>query len=196
MSRYWHRRRRSRKPQPEELVLVLIAMVVLAIYSPQAQTIFLQFWYIYFFAAVILISIFIKKQYEQYKLSKSGIYEVDGMSGTDFEFFLSSLFSKLGYKVQHTGKVGDLGSDLIIEMGGIKIAVQAKRYKENVGPDAIREVNAVVKPLNCTMGMVVTNSFYTNEAIYLAKENNVTLWDRNDLVDNILVSQKQNNLTS
>jgi restriction system protein len=130
------------------------------------------------------------KIYHRYKLSKAGISEVDKMSGTDFEMFLSSLFNKLGYKVQHTGKIGDLGSDLIIEMGGVKIAVQAKRYTGNVGPDAVREVNTVMRPRNCTLGMVVTNSYYTNEAKYLAKQNNITLWDRNDLVNNILKTQK------
>jgi len=130
------------------------------------------------------------KIYHYRRLSKAGIYEVDKMSGTDFEIFLSSLFSKLGYKVQHTGKTGDLGSDLVIEMGGARIAVQAKRYEGNVGPDAVREVNTVMRPRNCASGMVVTNSYYTSEAKYLAKQNNIALWNRNDLVNNILKSQK------
>ena len=190
MSRYWHRRRRSRRPQPEEFVLVLVAMVALAIYSPQSRAIFMSFWYIYFFAIIGLGLFVASKIYHQYKLSKAGIYEVDKMSGQDFEMFLSSLFSKLGYNVQHTGKTGDFGSDLILEMDGIRIAVQAKRYKENVGPDAVREVTTVLRPRNCTLGMVVTNSYYTDEAKFLAKENNIALWNRNDLVNNILKTQK------
>lgn len=148
-------------------------------------------WYLYAFALLAITVIGASKLYHQYKLSKAGIYEVDKMSGQDFENFLMSLFQRLGYKVQHTGKTGDLGSDLIIEMDGIRTAVQAKRYKQRVGPDAIREVNTVIKPRNCTLGMVVTNSYYTNEAEYLAKQNNIVLWDRNDLVNNILKSRNQ-----
>jgi restriction system protein len=165
----------------------------MAIAYPPVRQIIASVWYIYAFAILILVIFVAFKLYHQYKLSKAGISEVDKMSGQDFEMFLYSLFSKLGYKVQHTGKIGDLGSDLIIEMDGIRTAVQAKRWKGNIGPDAVREVNTVIKPRNCTLGMVVTNSFYTNEAEYLAKQNNIALWDRNDLVNNILKSREKTN---
>ena len=164
-------------------------MLVLSVFYPPIRQSVISVWYLYAFAIVVIAVIGANKIYHQYKLSKAGIYEVDKMSGQDFENFLMSLFQRLGYKVQNTGKTGDLGSDLIIEMDGIRTAVQAKRYKQRVGPDAVREVNTVIKPRNCTLGMVVTNSFYTNEAEYLAKQNNIALWDRNDLVNNILKSR-------
>lgn len=189
MSRY--RYRRSRPPKPEELVILLVVLMVLAIIFPQVRQSVISLWY--FYAPLILgFGIYIAyKLYHRYKINKADIRGVDEMSGTDFEMYLTNLFSKLGYKVEHTGKIGDLGSDLVIEMGGIRIAVQAKRYKGNIGPDAIREVNTVMKPRKCTLGIVVTNSYYTDEAKYLAKQNNVALWDRDDLINNILKSQKQ-----
>jgi len=190
VSRYWRRRKSYNSGHPEDFIFLLLVVLVLSIFYPPIRQAVASVWYIYAFAILVIGVIVVNKIYRQYKLSKAGIYEVDKMSGTDFEMFLSGLFSKLGYKVQHTGRIGDLGSDLIIEKGGVRIAVQAKRYKENVGPDAIREVNTVIRPRNCTLGMVVTNSYYTNEAKYLAKQNDITLWDRDDLVNNILKAQK------
>lgn len=191
MSRYYYRHRRYSRTRPEDFIFLLLGILILSIFYPPIRQTVMSFWYIYTFAVLGIGIIVSSKIYHQYKLSKAGIYEVDKMSGQDFENFLMSLFQRLGYKVQHTGKTGDLGSDLIIEMDGIRTAVQAKRYKERVGPDAVREVNTVIKPRNCTLGMVVTNSFYTQEAEYLAKQNNIALWDRNDLVNNILKSRNE-----
>jgi len=196
MSRSWRKHKRYNSGRPEDLIFLLLVTLVLSIIYPPIRQVIISFWYIYTFGILGIGIIVAIKIYHQYQLSKAGIYEVDKMSGTDFEMFLVSLFSKLGYKAQHTGETGDLGSDLIIEMGGVKIAVQAKRYTGNVGPDAVREVNTVMRPRNCTLGMVVTNSYYTDEAKYLAKQNNIALWDRNDLVSNILKSQKTGEVTS
>ena len=189
MSKYWYKRRYKRQ-KPEDFVFLLLAILVLSIFYPPIHQAVMSIWYIYAFAIVIIVAMLGYKIYHYQKLSKAGIYEIDKMSGTDFELFLTSLFSKQGYKVQHVGKIGDYGVDLIVEVNGIRTAVQAKRYKSNVGPDAVREVNTVIKPRNCSQGMVVTNSFYTQEARFLAKSNNIALWDRNDLVDNILKTQK------
>lgn len=186
MSRYWYGRRRSKSVRIEDFIFLLLLVLIAAIFYPPARPIIASMWYVYAFAIVIIgIAIGIKIHH-QYKLSKAGIYEIDKMSGTDFEMFLTSLFTKLGYKVVHTGTIGDWGSDLILEKDGVKIAVQAKRYQGSVGPDAVREVNTVIKPRNCTNGMVITNSYYTEEAKMLAKANNITLWNRDDLVNTIL----------
>jgi restriction system protein len=81
--------------------------------------------------------------YEYYKLSKSGIFDIDKMSGTEFEDRLAVLFGNLGYNVQRTGKIGDYGVDLVIEKNGIRTAVQAKCYKPGkVHPDAVQQVYA------------------------------------------------------
>jgi restriction system protein len=190
--RYWHRRRKK----PEDFATLLIAVLILSIFLPPVRQVITSSWYLYAILIIVLLFSVAIRINHRIKLSKAGIYEVDKMSGTDFEIFLSDLFSKLGYKTQRVGHSGDLGSDLILEMDGIRIALQAKRYKEQVGPDAVREVNTVLRPRNCTLGMVVTNSFYTDEAKYLARENNITLWDRNDLINNILRSKKGRLLNS
>ena len=190
MSRYRHRYRRNRPPNPEELFGVVILLLVLSItYPPVGHAFAPLLFFLPFFILFFAVFIFIKFK-ERQRILNSGITEIDEMSGQDFEIFLVGLFSKLGYKVEHTGKTGDFGVDLVIELNDIRTIVQAKRYKEKVGEDAVREAYSAMYMHNCILSMVVTNSYYTPMAKELAKSNNVALWDRNDLVNNILKSQE------
>ncbi|HEV7566481.1 MAG TPA: restriction endonuclease [Microbacteriaceae bacterium] len=105
------------------------------------------------------------------------------MTGTDFEHRLVELFKGLGYSVRHTGRLGDFGADLVIERGGRKTAVQAKRYtSRQVGLSAVREALGACGIYSCDSSMVVTNSTFTWRARKLAEANNVDLWDRAKLV--------------
>ncbi len=97
------------------------------------------------------------------------------ISGPDFENLLYRLFSAMGYAVQKTGKTGDQGGDLIANMSGQRIVIQAKRYTGTVGNAAIQEAVAAKKYYDCNRIMVATNSSFTREAIELAKVNDVEL---------------------
>lgn len=128
--------------------------------------------------------------FKRNKIIKSGINEIDKMSGKDFEFYLKHLFEKLGYKAVHighsySGHRGDFGGDLIIEKDGIKTVIQAKCYNGLVGIDAVREVMGAMKYYQCQRAMVVTNSSYTDEAITMAQSADVELWGRNKLIEKI-----------
>ncbi len=103
---------------------------------------------------------------------------IDKMDGQQFEVYLAKKFKELGYKVVITPYQGDQGADLIIEKDGIKTAVQAKRYSENVGNAAVQEIIAGKIYYGCDKAMVVTNSDFTKAAKDLARRANVTLWDR------------------
>ncbi len=138
---------------------------------------------------LLLLSILIKG-FQYWRLVKSGMLEIDKMPGEDFEKRLAILFGNLGYKVQHTGRIGDYGIDLVIEKDGIRTAVQAKCYKrERVGLSAIQQVYAGKNEYGCSEALVVTNSHFTTQAVQLAKVNNVRLWSRRYLIK-ILLNEK------
>ena len=120
--------------------------------------------------------------------------EVDKMNGTDFEVFLTSLFSRLGYKAEHVGHTGDYGVDVVAEREGKKFAIQAKCYgfKGRAGEDAVREAFGGINIYNCTNAIVVTNRFFTPKAKQLAKSDNVELWDRYALAKAIILANKLN----
>ncbi|AKB47751.1 hypothetical protein MSKOL_1974 [Methanosarcina sp. Kolksee] len=107
--------------------------------------------------------------------------KIDVMEGEDFENFLKSVFENLGYSVKGTRRTGDQGADLILSKDGKKTAVQVKRYSSKVSNKAVQEVVASKALYKCTEGLVVTNNYFTNSAIELAKANSIGLIDRDEL---------------
>lgn len=111
--------------------------------------------------------------------------DIDLMTGIEFENFLCDLFQKMGYHTLSTKASGDQGIDVIAEKDSIKIGIQAKCYTGTVGNSAIQEVVAGKTYYSCDKVMVITNSRFTKAAMDLAKSNNVILWDRDMLKENL-----------
>ena len=107
---------------------------------------------------------------------------VDKMTGEEFEEFLELHFKKEGYKNHLTPKTSDYGADLVVKKGKEKIVVQAKRWNQNVGVEAVQQAVASIKYYKAHRAMVITNSSFTENARNLAKANNVTLIDRKDIL--------------
>ena len=74
-------------------------------------------------------------------------------------------------------------ADLILKKDGEKIVVQAKRYSNKVGIEAVQQIIGAKEYYKATKGMVVTNSFFTPNAVKLASSSNIELWDRNKLLN-------------
>lgn len=115
------------------------------------------------------------------KPSKYTIDEIDLMSGTEFEEFISFMFSKMGYTTHLTPPTGDQGIDVIAIKNNIRIGIQAKCYTNSVSNAAVQEVVAGKGFYSCDKAMVITNNYFTSSAVSLAESNNVVLWDRNFL---------------
>lgn len=109
--------------------------------------------------------------------------QVDNLSGRDFEWYVAQTLEKQGYKTRVVGGVnqGDYGADIIAQKDGVKTAVQTKRWNWNVGISAVYEAIGSAKYYNCAQSMVVTNNYFTQPAINLAKAANCILVDRDTL---------------
>ncbi len=135
--------------------------------------------------AILLIYRYVKKQlYLHSPLSK-----VDRMSGEQFEEYLKYNFEEFGYKVSLTPKSGDFGADLVCKKDGQTLIIQAKRYKDKVRNSAIQEIVAAKAYYGADKCMVVTNSYFSDAAVELAKANNVELWDRETLFKNKILKK-------
>ena len=121
------------------------------------------------------------KKMKQNRYLRSNLGKVDKMTGEEFEEYLAAHFDNLGYKVEHIGQTGDYGADLILYRDEISIVVQAKRYQDKVGVKAVQEVISAKEYYGCDDAMVVTNSYFTPNAIQMATQCNVELWDREDI---------------
>ena len=63
------------------------------------------------------------------------------LNGLAFEEYLRQLFTDLGYSAEKTPASGDFGADLILSTKDKKIVVQAKRYSNEIGFDAVKEIH-------------------------------------------------------
>jgi len=132
------------------------------------------------------LEIFIGKQ--KNKMSKPGWGQqksIDLMTGKEFEEFLVQLFKTCGYNVTKTEPGYDYGADMVLERYGERTVVQAKRQKRSVGLKAVQEVTAARKYYRAHKTLVVINGTFTRNAKELAKSNNVELWDRKRLMQEI-----------
>lgn len=99
------------------------------------------------------------------------------MSGDKFESFIETLLTKMGYQdVDLRGGPGDEGIDLLCQMSQginqVKTAVQAKCKlpKNKVGPKDVRLLRDVLPKFQCSQGVLITTSKFTNEAQTAASE--------------------------
>lgn len=131
-----------------------------------------------------------KKEYEMRKLeselfassaSMKDMDYIDKLSGFEFEDFLEDLFIELGYKTKDLPYSNDYGADLIISKGFNEIVIQAKNYTSNVGNTAVQEVIAAKSYYKSDIAMVITNSYYTENAIKTAEASEIILVDRDGL---------------
>jgi len=111
------------------------------------------------------------------------ISDIDKMDGIEFELVLKELFQNMRYNVELTSHTNDMGADLILSKSGERISVQAKNWSANVGNSAIQEVVSSLKVYKAQRGMVITSSYFTNQAMTLADHNHVELWNRDKLIE-------------
>ena len=64
--------------------------------------------------------------------------------------------------------------------------IQSKRWSKTVRVDAIQEVHAAKDIYDTNRAMVITNSFFSDDAIRMADKLYVELWDRNRLIQEIM----------
>ncbi|MDR6554668.1 restriction endonuclease [Paenibacillus qinlingensis] len=81
-----------------------------------------------------------------------------------------------GYQVECIGGSGDHEVDLILKgKEGYKIAVQCKRWKQDVGNDIVLRLKAGKQVHGCYDAWIVTTSNYTRAAKEAAEKLNIKL---------------------
>ncbi len=116
-------------------------------------------------------------------LLSSDITAIDIMEGYEFENYLKTMFFYAGFDVEVTSKSRDYGADLVLRRNNAIVVVQAKRYKKAVGIKAVQEILASATHYMATEAWVITNSYFTDQAEQIAKENRVRLIDRDELIE-------------
>ncbi len=121
------------------------------------------------------------------------IENVDSLEGYDFEMLVCVLMENCGFKCKQTPKSKDYGADVLATKEGITLALQTKLYYgHTVGNKAVQEAYSAKTYFNAQVGVVVTNSTFTKNAINSAQKLNVMLWDRQVFKTLLKQTPKQN----
>lgn len=119
---------------------------------------------------------------------------IDAMSadGWQFEQYCADILQIIGYtNVKVTSGSGDYGIDILAEYNGVTYAIQCKCYSHTVGNKAVQEAFSGKEFYKRMVGVVMTNSTFTQAAVKTATETRVLLWDRTKLREMILAAKPE-----
>lgn len=118
------------------------------------------------------------------------VYELDHLSGHDFEDVMATIFERHGYRVERTPATADEGRDLILHTDSDTIIVECKHRKGSIGRPVVQKLQgATISYDGATQGLVVTTGSFANTAFdYVQQSNRQTrvqldLWDHSTLVE-------------
>lgn len=151
--------------------------------------------FIYLVCKLLFIKIvrfFSKPAY--FKNKKFLINEINKMSGAEFEELLVHLFRQQGFQVNQVPKSDFICADLILKKKQELIVVQTKRRSINIGVSAVNEVVNAAANHKAHQKWIVTNRYYTKEAIAQASVNKVVLLNRDDLLAMLKAYKEKNKI--
>lgn len=176
---------RAKRTNLINLILALVCVVlVLGILESLTRTV-LGWLFLIALAALAASAVFLLKVYPAWRKSDAyralQLADVDNMSGEQFERYVNELLKAQGYKTEMTPVRNDYGVDIVAEMGGVRYAIQCKRYGENISRGAVSDAVSGKHYYNCGQAMVVTNRYFRQGARELASASQCLLVDRDAL---------------
>lgn len=106
----------------------------------------------------------------------------DYMDGHQFEYFCADTLKRNSFaNVEVTRGSGDHGVDILAEKDGITYAIQCKCYSSNIGNSAVQQAHTGKSLYHRDIAVVMTNRYFTTQAIEEANALGVKLWDRDKL---------------
>ena len=177
--------RKKSSPFANKYLLIFFGIILLVLtLQEMAQTAAGGFWLVVLGGLAFLLVYLLKIQPDRQKAEAYRaleLAEVDNMSGNQFELYVNELLKAQGFKTEMTPTRNDYGVDIVAERNGVRIAVQCKRYGENISRGAVSDAVAGKHYYNCSQAMVVTNRHFRQGARELAGASQCLLVDRDAL---------------
>ncbi|WP_051633642.1 restriction endonuclease [Bacillus sp. UNC41MFS5] len=123
---------KKQQRQLEDSIKLILLLAAGASYY-FTQRLYVTLWVVGVVMILIIALVVLQNKRQKERLRKSGIKDIDSMDGIQFEYYLQELYLSRGYEAEVTNASGDYGADFLLNNGGKKIVVQAKRYSKDVG---------------------------------------------------------------
>ncbi len=151
----------------KELYFILLGVVVL------------------FFALRVVVDLLSRRSQIKWFLGKKQVQDLQKLTPTQFEEYISELFRSLGYKTRVTGKVGDGGVDVEAEKDGRTHYIQCKKFITSKVPvGAVRDFyGAIADRIGGGKGYFITTNVFTIEAEKFAADKPIELVDKFKLME-------------
>lgn len=174
-SRHYRRRRSGNGVVP----LILIAVVAQSYgFTADMASTLLIYAVIVAAAATLMILLIKMWRWRQRTTAHNSMLAVDAMTGLEFERYVAALLKRQGFARIKLTERYDLGVDIIACKSGVKWGIQVKRSSGLVGVAAVRQVVTALQYYGCDSAMVISNAYFSQNAIKLAHCNACVLVDR------------------
>ncbi len=133
-----------------------------------------------------------RKKQEAFFGTRRTLDDIKDLTWKEFEEFVGSLFTKMGYSVEVTGGLDDGGVDLMVKKDGKTSLVQCKNYRvSKVSLSMVRDFyGAMNANLNFEVGYFITTGMFTLEARHFAEDKPIELIDGAKLMDYVRLTSK------
>jgi len=116
--------------------------------------------------------------------NNSYIYDL----GEKMEEAVEQIFTAKGYNTKRRqrikGKSDTINEiDIIAHKKRIKIAIECKNYSTPIGQSQIRDFKSKLEEIKINNGYFVSNSDFTSGATKYAQQHNITLWSKEDVME-------------
>jgi restriction system protein len=142
----------------------------------------------------ILKDLLSRKSKIKWFLGKKKIRDIQQLTPTQFEQYISELFRRTGYKTTTVGGVGDGGIDVVAEKDGNVHYIQCKKFitrKVHVGD--VRDFYGAIadkidRDKDQGKGYFITTNIFTRDAEKFAEDKPIELVDRFELMKYIRIA--------
>lgn len=105
------------------------------------------------------------------------------MDGIEFEHEVSTIYKKLGFKVETTRAVADGGVDIKLWKDGIYSIVQCKNHNNKVGPSVVRDLFGTMNKEKALKAILICSGGFNSGVYDFIKGLPIELIDINQLIE-------------
>jgi restriction system protein len=142
---------------------------------------------VYVLGALVLVAVpplvwVVRRLSEEQRMERAGLGNLRLLTDGKFDDYVEGLFEGLGYLIAEAGGRESLGVDWILtDPRGNRTALQTRRWRQDVGPEAIEQIVGGAVYHRCDDRLVITTESFTREARRLGKQTGTRLWTLNEL---------------